>query len=211
MASGTNVTNAYKLRAKTHTRDSDGLEVEDSNVQIKNIYGIPSEQEKLQIKATKLAKQKKQKLDNMKKELHNSFESFSKDLKESDFDRAMRIREQLSEMTESSGQVEKVKINAVDFFKKGFAFPEVAKNDFSGEVLDELEIAEKNLNSNLENVDLFNNFVDTAEKCKKKLKDKYQDQWTDPLEGNAEAIAQINDEDEWILNHYLSNLGLINY
>jgi hypothetical protein len=49
-------------------------------------------------------------------------------------------------------------------------FPEVAKNDFSTEVLDEMEIAEKNLNSNLDNVDLFNTFVDTAEACKKKLK-----------------------------------------
>jgi len=38
----------------------------------------------------------------------------------------------------------------------------VAKNDYSSEVLDELEIAEKNLNSNLDNVDLFNTFVETA-------------------------------------------------
>jgi len=45
-------------------------------------------------------------------------------------------------------------------------FPEVAKNDYSSEVLDELEIAEKNLNSNLDNVDLFNAFVDTAEQVK---------------------------------------------
>jgi len=51
----------------------------------------------------------------------------------------------------------------------------VAKNDFSSEVLDELEIAEKNLNSNLDNVDLFNAFVDVAEKSKKKLKEKYGD------------------------------------
>jgi len=65
--------------------------------------------------------------------------------------------------------MDKIKINAVDAFKKGFAFPEVSKNEFSSEVLDELEIAEKNLNSNLENVDLFNNFVETAEECKKKL------------------------------------------
>lgn len=66
-------------------------------------------------------------------------------------------------MGETQASVDKIKINAVDNFKKGFAFPEVAKNDFSSEVLDELEIAEKNLNSNLDNVDLFNNFVETAE------------------------------------------------
>ena len=51
----------------------------------------------------------------------------------------------------------------------------MAKNDFSTEVLEELEIAEKNLNSNLDNVDLYNTFVETAEQCRKKLKNKYAD------------------------------------
>lgn len=73
-------------------------------------------------------------------------------------------------------------------------FPEVAKNDFSTEVLDEMEIAEKNLNSNLDNVDLFNTFVDTAEACKKKLKAKYGDQWTDPSSGKAENLVEDDGE-----------------
>jgi len=32
-------------------------------------------------------------------------------------------------------------------------------------------------------VDLFNNFVETADKVKKALKEKYADQWTDPADG----------------------------
>jgi len=59
----------------------------------------------------------------------------------------------------------------------------VAKNDFSTECLDELEIAEKNLNSNLDNTDLFTAFVEVAEATKRKLKNKYSDQWTDPSDG----------------------------
>jgi hypothetical protein len=42
-------------------------------------------------------------------------------------------------------------------------------------VLEDVEIAEKNLNANLDNVDLYNAFLDTTEKAAKRLKDKYQD------------------------------------
>ena len=68
----------------------------------------------------------------------------------------------------------------------------MAKNDFSTEVLDELEIAQNNLNANLDNVDLFNTFVDVAEASKKKLMQKYGDQWTDPAEGKVQK--ESNDE-----------------
>ena len=69
-------------------------------------------------------------------------------------------------------------------------------------MFEELEIAEKNLNSNLDNVDLYNNFVETAEKVKKKLKEKYADQWTDPNEG---SVKQESGDDEWACpENYLS-------
>lgn len=71
----------------------------------------------------------------------------------------------------------------------------MAKNDFSTEVLEELEIAEKNLNSNLDNVDLYNTFVETAEQCRKKLKNKYADQWTDPGIGPG-ASSDVQEEDD---------------
>jgi 4-diphosphocytidyl-2C-methyl-D-erythritol kinase len=73
----------------------------------------------------------------------------------------------------SSEELDKIKISTNEIYKKGFMFPEVARNDFAVELFDELEIQEKNLNSNLENVDLFNSFQETAENVKKKLKEKY--------------------------------------
>lgn len=97
-------------------------------------------------------------------------------------------------MNESASSFDKIKISSVDEFKKNFVFAEVAKNDFSTEVLEELEIAQNNLNANLENVDLYNTFVEVAEKAKKKLKDKYGDQWTDPAKGNVEKINLNDDE-----------------
>jgi hypothetical protein len=184
---------AFKISAHSLNRNRD--EYDDQNIQIKNIYGIPSEQEKQQMQAQLIAKQNKIKIQNMRKDLQTAFTNFSKTLKESEFDKAMKLREQLQENNESLASLEKIKIDSVDFFKKGFQFPEVAKNDFSTEVLDELEIAEKNLNSNLDNVDLYNTFIETAEACKKKLKEKYQDQWSDPAVANVQALAQ-NDDDE---------------
>jgi hypothetical protein len=116
---------------------------------------------------------------------------FSKDLSEEDFDTSTKLR---NELIEDDGQtaddLSKMKISTVEVFKKQFSFPEVAKNDFSTGLLDELEISQKNLNSNLENVDLFNSFVETADKVKKQLKEKYGDQWTDPLDGPVPSEDQ---------------------
>ena len=60
-------------------------------------------------------------------------------------------------------------------------------------MLEDVEIAEKNLNANLDNVDLYNAFIDTTEKAAKKLKSKYADQWTDPSKG--EVVHVQEDED----------------
>lgn len=134
----------------------------------------------------------------MKQDFSDAFSSFSKTFKESDFDKGMKLHQELLDLNESAISIDKVKINSVDVFKKQFQFPEVSKNDFSTEALEELEIAEKNLNSNLDNVDLFNSFVEEAEKSKKKLKEKYGDQWTDPAVGKAQDSTGVSlgDDDE---------------
>ena len=90
-------------------------------------------------------------------------------------------------------QLDKVKIMTNAEMKKGFSFPEVAKNDFASGLFEEFEISEKNLNSNLDNVDLFNTFVEQADKDKKQLKEKYSDQWTDPADGDAPQIKEDED------------------
>ncbi len=92
---------------------------------------------------------------------------FSKSVKEADFDAAMKIHEDLLENDHVSKEVlDKIKINSVKVFKDNFAFPEIAKNDFASDLFDELEIAEKNLNSNLDNVDLYNAFEETSVRIK---------------------------------------------
>lgn len=72
-------------------------------------------------------------------------------------------------------QLDKLKVNTNSLYKKGFSFPEVAKNDFATELFDELEISEKNFNANLDNDDLYKTFTQTCEKVKNTLQNKYGD------------------------------------
>jgi hypothetical protein len=111
-----------------------------------------------------------------KASLKTAFEKFSKTLTEKDFDDAVTLKKDLAEADKVPQEfLDKNKIATTREFKKGFSFPEVAKNDFASNLFEELEISEKNLNSNLDNVDLFNAFVEEADKVKKALKDKYSD------------------------------------
>ena len=66
-------------------------------------------------------------------------------------------------------QFDKLKVNTNALYKKGFSFPEIAKNDFAANLFDELEIAEKNFNANMDNDDPFKNFVQTCDKVKDTL------------------------------------------
>mmetsp|Transcript_37875 Transcript_37875/g.57953 ORF Transcript_37875/g.57953 Transcript_37875/m.57953 type:complete len:200 (+) Transcript_37875:1-600(+) len=178
---------AVTLRARLH--DEAELPAGDENVAVENIYGIPSDKEKSLMQAKKFAKQKVAKLAKKKQDFKSAFAAFSKSLEEEDFDRAMKLKNDLIENDNvNKEELDKIKINTNALFKKQFMFPEVAKNDFATELFESLEIQEKNLNSNLENVDLFNSFVEEAEKVKKALKDKYADQWTDPAEGKPQAL-----------------------
>ena len=71
----------------------------------------------------------------------------------------------------------------------------MARNDYAAEQLDELEIAEKNFNANMDNKDLLENFLNTAASVKKNLQSKYQDQWTEPAV-TAEAGPMEDGGDE---------------
>jgi hypothetical protein len=67
---------------------------------------------------------------------------FSKDLSEEDFDTSTKLRNELIEDDgQSADDLSKYKISTVEVFKHQFSFPEVAKNDFSTGLLDELEIS----------------------------------------------------------------------
>lgn len=167
-------------------------------VKIKNIYGIPDDDEKAQMKNKKKVNEATKALESKKDSFKNAFAKFSKSLKEDDFDAAMKIK---NDLIENDGQtkesLDKIKINTNSLFKKSFEFPEVAKNDFATDLFEELEISEKNVNANLDNVDLYNNFIETAEKVKKSLIDKYADQWHDPTapeEPKSDSNVQADDE-----------------
>jgi uncharacterized protein YjbI with pentapeptide repeats len=77
----------------------------------------------------------------MRTDFKESMNEFSSSLKEADFDKAMKLKQELVDMNESLTSLDKTKISTVDEFKKNFVFAEVSKNDFSSEVLEDLEIA----------------------------------------------------------------------
>ena len=91
-------------------------------------------------------------------------------------------------------ELDRAKIDTKNLFQKGFQFAEVARNDYAAGQLDELEIAEKNFNSNLDNVDLLGTFLNTAAKVKTNLSSKYQDQWTDPAHATESPPKEDTDE-----------------
>lgn len=85
---------AFKLKQHVLNRQDNG-EDDSTNVQVANIYGIPSDAEKNAMKAKEMAKKKKQLDENMRKQYTQSLMQFSKTLKESDFDNAMKQKQEL--------------------------------------------------------------------------------------------------------------------
>jgi hypothetical protein len=81
-------------------------------------------------------------------------------LKKDDLDKLNEIKTDLIENDHvPKDNLDKLKVNTNALYKKGFSFPEVAKNDFATELFDELEISEKNFNANMDNDDLYKSFV----------------------------------------------------
>ena len=68
----------------------------------------------------------------------------------------------------------------------------MANNEFSTEQFDHLEIAERNLNNNLDNDKVIKAFLETAMKVKKSLQDHYAEQWTDPAKADAETVQELS-------------------
>ena len=91
------------------------------------------------------------------------------------------------------------KISTGELYLQAFKFPDVARHEYAQQQLDEVEIAEKNLNNNIDNDDLLTSFTKTAEKIKKSLQEKYGDSWVDPSsvteEDGDQTRSQIKDED----------------
>lgn len=58
----------------------------------------------------------------------------------------MKLKQELIDLDVPKDELDKTKINTSQIFKKQFSFPEVAKNDFASDLLEQLEIQEKNFN-----------------------------------------------------------------
>lgn len=122
------------------------------------------------VQIKKLAKVKSAKLALKNKNLKDQFKKFSLSLKKDDLDKLLELKSDLIENDHvPKDQLDKLKVNTNSLYKKGFSFPEVAKNDFATELFDELEIAEKNFNANMDNDDLYKSFTQTCEKVKNTL------------------------------------------
>ena len=123
-------------------------------------------------------------------------EKFSRSLAREDFESALQMK---TDLMENEGvtkeELDKTKIATRALYQKGFQFAEVARNDYAAEQLEELEIAEKNFNANIDNKDLLESFLNTAASVKKNLQSKYQDQWTEPA-ATAEAGPKEDSGDE---------------
>lgn len=124
--------------------NEDQLENSEDNVIGSSVFGVPSTDEKLKSKilAQKAKKAEQSAVEAKKKDLKEQFEKFSKSLTEEDFDNSVKAKNNLIENEGlSADSLEKIKINTVEIYKKQFSFPEVAKNDFSSGLLEELEIS----------------------------------------------------------------------
>lgn len=109
--------------------------------------------------------QEQEKIDlaNVKKMQHE-FLLFSKSLEEKHFESAQKLKEKV----ENSNIIPKEQINSLskvstgELYLQAFKFPDVARHEYAQQQLDEVEIAEKNLNNNIDNDDLLTSFTKTA-------------------------------------------------
>ena len=155
-----------------------------------------AERRKAQAQAEKQRKDKDDKLSNAKAAFKTQIEKFSRSLVREDFESALQMKTDLLENEAvPKEELDKTKIGTKALYQKGFQFAEVARNDYAAEQLDELEIAEKNFNANMDNKDLLDSFLATAATVKKNLQSKYQDQWTEPA-ATAEAGPKEDSGDE---------------
>jgi hypothetical protein len=66
------------------------------------------------MQAKKMAKEKKANIAKKKADLASNFLSFSKTLKESDFDTALKLKNELIELGENSSMLDKIKISTTE-------------------------------------------------------------------------------------------------
>lgn len=89
-----------------------------------------------------------------------------------------------------------MKANTKELFKNNFNFDSIASNDDTVAILQDLDIAENNLNQNPNNRILLNKYIVAAQSAAKELKKKYRDFWTNPAEQVLKQEDKTKNEDD---------------
>ena len=106
-------------------------------------------------------------------------EKFSSEFDTQNLDKALKLKEKLQDNGYDAHSLD-IGVTTDKIYEKGFQFATVAHNEYSTKQFEILEIAEKNLNNNLENPKLTKKFIQSAKKVKANLEEHYGDQWIMP-------------------------------
>ena len=114
--------------------------------------------------------------------MQKDLKEFSATLDTDTYDKGVKVYHKLkkAKLIDQDQLLEAAKVSSVKDFKKGFKFQATAQNDNAVEAFAELDIAQQNLNNNIDNDKLENAFLEVAKKTKKTLKEKFMDDWSDP-------------------------------
>ena len=82
-------------------------------------------------------------------------------------------------------------VHTSEVYKSGFTFPQIALNDFAVEQIKLLQSAEEKLNSDPENSQSLDNFIQTANKVSEALLDRYSKQWISPRGEQPPARSKL--------------------
>ena len=103
--------------------------------------------------------------------------TFSKSLKPSSFHKALNIKEKLDE---SNHAPKHFRVSLVNMWSKGFKHDAVANYAFVKEKLQDLDVAEKNLNRNIDSKAQLDIFLTTANDVKSSFKKRYGEKEWEP-------------------------------
>ena len=123
-----------------------------------------------------------------KKVIDNEWSKFCMTLRMDHWVKAQKLWAKL----DKSGSPQPIlKANTKELYEKGFKFDSIANNQDTQAILQDLDIAQINLNQNPNNEILLKKFIATAQEASKELRSKYKDFWRDP----GEALIKEEQED----------------
>lgn len=127
-------------------------------------------------------------LDNQISEMNHEWIMFQKGLELDNWEKAQAL---WANLEQNKHPQPVLKVDTRKFFEAKFKFPDVARNDYAVSWLDDLEMAQINLNNNSDNRTLLSKFIDVAQNTAEKLLKMYPEIWSDPgIEVKKERLNQ---------------------